>query len=75
VAVDTPTGEGESVALDMPNTLRRALERSRKRRRNAERLSTFLNFVERQRGGYRMTHAVRRALTPILAARLRTGPR
>jgi len=75
VAVDTPASEGESVALDMPFTLRRALERSRKRRRNAERLSAVLNFVQRQRGGYRMTHAVRRALTPILAARLRTDPR
>jgi hypothetical protein len=75
VAVDTPASEAESVALDMPDTLRRALERSRRQQRNAERLSAFLNFVERQRGGYRMTHAVRRALTPIIAARLRAGPR
>ncbi len=75
LAVDQPTSEGESVAVDMPDALRRALERSRKRRRNAERLSTLLNFVERRRGGYRLTRAVRRALTPILAARLRAGAR
>jgi hypothetical protein len=75
VAVDTPAGEAESVPLNIPDTLRRALERSRRQRRSAEHLSAFLNFVERQRGGYRMTHAVRRALTPIIAARLRAGPR
>jgi len=75
LAVDKPTNEGEGVALDVPDTLRRALERSRKQRRNAERLSILLNFVKRQRGGYRITHAVRRALTPLVAARLRAGPR
>jgi len=74
LAIDSPTPDGEGVELDLPLSLRRALARSEKRRRNAERLSGFINAVERQRGGYRMTHAVKRGLTPIVAAWLRTGP-
>jgi hypothetical protein len=74
-AIDTPASDGESVALEIPGTLRRAIERSQKQRRKSERLSSMLNVVERQRGGYRMTHAVKRGLTPILAAWLRTDPR
>jgi hypothetical protein len=74
-AVDTPTSNGETMALEIPDTLRRAIERSQKQRRKSERLSSMLNAVERQRGGYRMTHAVKRGLTPILAAWLRTDSR
>jgi hypothetical protein len=74
VAVDTLAGERESVALDVPDTLRRAIERAGKDRRNAERLSLLLDVVQRQRGGHRMTNAVRRGLTPILAAWLKTDP-
>jgi len=73
VALDAPGSERESVAMDVPNTLRQALARSEKQQRSAERLNGLLDFVERQRGGYRMTHAVRRALAPIIAARLRAG--
>jgi hypothetical protein len=73
-AVDTPASDGESVALEIPDALRRAIERSEKQRRKAARLSSILNVVERQRGGYRMTNAVKRGLTPILAAWLRTDP-
>src|SRR4029077_2261965 len=44
-AIDTPASDGERVTLEIPDMLRRAIERSQKQRRKSERLSSILNVV------------------------------
>jgi hypothetical protein len=73
VAVDTPAGEGASVELQIPGTLTRAIDRAAKQRRNAERVGALVNVVARQTWVRPVTRAVKRALAPIMAARLRNG--
>jgi hypothetical protein len=71
MAVDTPTGEGASVELQIPATLTRAIDRAAKQRRNGERVGSLVNLVARQAWLKPVTHAVKRAFAPIMAARLR----
>jgi len=73
--IDTPEGEGETVSLDVPNSLRRGIDDVMKGRRRADRLNAFIEVVERQPGGYRATRLVRRGVTPVVAAWLRTARR
>ncbi len=77
--IDLSASDGASVPLNVPDTLRRALVRSEKHQRNAQRWTTMFDTLEGQRGGYRLTRAVRsaakRTVTPIVAAWLRTDPR
>lgn len=70
-AVDTPMGDAPSAELHLPDRLIRAVERGEQRRRNAERLSAFVNVVARQPWMQPVTRAVKRALAPIMTARLR----
>lgn len=72
-SIDRPAGEGEALPFDVPAALARAIERSASRRRRAARFRSVLEAVERRRGGYRATRAVRRALASIAVARLRLG--
>jgi hypothetical protein len=71
--VDTPTGEGVGVELEIPATLTRAIDQAAKQRRNVQRVGSLVNVVARQTWLKPVTHAVKRALTPIMAARLRDG--
>ena len=73
LAVDTPAGEGASVELQMPAALTRAIDRAAKQRRNEKRVGSLVNIVARQAWLKPVTHAVKRALAPIMAARLRDG--
>lgn len=73
VAVDTPTVERASVELQIPATLTRAIDRAAKQRRNGKRVLSLVNVVARQAWVKPVTHALKRALAPIMAARLRNG--
>ena len=75
MAVDSSAGENESVSLDLPPTLAKALVRSAKQRRTADRIGSLLHAVARQPWVRPVTHAVKRALAPILAAGLRARAR
>lgn len=75
IAVDSSAGENESVSLDLPPALAKALVRSAKHRRATDRIGSLVNVVARQRWLKPVTHAVKRALAPILAAGLRVRAR
>lgn len=69
-AVDTPTTDSASVDFAVPQALIRAMERGARQRRNAERVGSLLNAVARQPLVRPMARAVKRALAPLMAARL-----
>jgi hypothetical protein len=69
-AVDTPTTDSAGVDVAFPATLIRAIERGARQRRNAERVVSLVNAVVRQPLVRPMARAVKRALAPIMAARL-----
>lgn len=73
-AVDTGVTD-DSIALELPPSLAQRLERSARQRRQAERVGSLVNAVVRQRWIRPMTRAVKRAIAPILAARMRAGLR
>jgi hypothetical protein len=69
-AIDTPTSDTAVVDIDVPQALVRAMERGAKQRRNAERVGSLLNAVVRQPLVRPVARAVKRALAPLMAARL-----
>ncbi len=74
-ALDTPTPADAGIELSVPDDLVRAIERGAKQRRNAERRSALVNVVARQFWVRPVTRAVKWALTPIMAARVRAESR
>lgn len=69
-AVDTATPDTEGVDIAPSPALIRAIERGARQRRNAERVGSLVRAVVRQPWARPMTHVVKRALAPLIAARL-----
>jgi len=70
-AIDTPTEDTASIDVTVPNSIVRAIDRAERQRRMAARMGSLLDAVARQRWMRPMTRAVKHALAPIVAARLR----
>jgi hypothetical protein len=75
MSVDTSAHDTDSVSLDLPLTLTKALDRSARRRRASDRIGSLVHAIAKQRWVQPVTRAVKRALAPILAAGLRARVR
>ena len=69
-AIDTPSDA--AIDATTPTTLVRAIDRTERRRKRAERMDSLLKVVMRPRWVRPMTRAVKSALAPILAVRARS---
>jgi hypothetical protein len=70
IAVDASAADSAGVDFAVPPSLIRAMERGARQRRTAERVGSLLNAVARQPLVRPMARAVKRALAPLMAARL-----